>query len=230
MPKSPSTKRSRRTTSFRVGRVRAYLRGRVWYLCYREQGKRHQPRVGPDRDLARQMAAEINAQLEVGTPSPLGFDPISIPKLRERWLEQHEHVRRSSLQTIRRYRSATKHLITFVSDVCPLRRASDFRPSHAEEFVRYRLKTIFSVCVLLCATANVAFGRDASSSAGAAVQDVEPITIESLLTEMVDRDAVARLPQPDFRLRQQSSYDRLSKTPDDPQGWFANKDHDGAGR
>lgn len=48
----------------------------------------------------------------------------------------------------------------------------------------------------------------------------EPITIESLLTELIDRDAVARFPQPDFRLRQQSSYDRLSKTPDDPDGWF----------
>ena len=32
-------------------------------------------------------------------------------------------------------------------------------------------------------------------------------------------------PQSDFRLRQQSSYDRRSKTPDDPDGWFANKDH-----
>jgi len=83
------------------------------------------------------MAAEINAQLEIGTPSTLGFEPISIPKLRERWLEQHEHVRRSSLQTIRRYRAATRHLVNFVSDVCPLRHASDFRPKHAEEFVRY---------------------------------------------------------------------------------------------
>jgi len=42
---------------------------------------------------------------------------------------------------------------------------------------------------------------------------------------MVDRDAVARFPQPDFRMRQQSRYDRLSKTPDDPDGWFANTDN-----
>ena len=53
------------TRTFRVGRVRAFLRGRVWYLCYHENGKRHQPRVGPDRQLANQMAAEINAQLGV---------------------------------------------------------------------------------------------------------------------------------------------------------------------
>jgi hypothetical protein len=58
-----------------------------------------------------------------------------------------------------------------------------------------------------------------------AAQAGEPITIESLLTEMIDRDSVARFPETDFRLRQASSYDRLSKTPEDPDGWFANKDH-----
>lgn len=132
-----SQKRGKKSASFRIGRVRAYLRGRVWYLCYHEHGKRHQPRVGPDRVQARQLAAEINAQLEVGAPSTLGFEPISIVELRQRWLDQHEHVRRSSLNTIRRYRAATQHLINFVTDVRPLRRASDFRPNHAEHFVRY---------------------------------------------------------------------------------------------
>jgi hypothetical protein len=38
-----------------MGRVRVYLRGRVWYLCHYEDGRRHRPRVGPDRDVARQM-------------------------------------------------------------------------------------------------------------------------------------------------------------------------------
>jgi len=137
MPKRSSPKRSRRSASFRVGRVKAYLRGRVWYLCYYEHGQRRQPRVGPDRDLARQMAAEINGQLEVGAPSALGFEPISIPDLRQRWLDHHEHVRRSSLQTIRRYRAATEHLLNFVAQVRPLRRVSDFRPIHGEEFIRY---------------------------------------------------------------------------------------------
>ncbi|MGD7654739.1 MAG: glycoside hydrolase family 172 protein [Verrucomicrobiales bacterium] len=41
---------------------------------------------------------------------------------------------------------------------------------------------------------------------------------------MVDRDAVARFPQRDFRLKQQSSYNRASRTPDEPEGWFTNKD------
>ena len=58
------------------------------------------------------------------------------------------------------------------------------------------------------------------SAAGAA----EPVSIESLLNEMVNRDSVARYPKTDFRLKQASSYDRSSKTPDDPKGWFSNFD------
>ncbi|MCG6157702.1 hypothetical protein [Rubinisphaera margarita] len=137
MPKKSTDRSGKKTPAFRVGRVRVYLRGQVWYLSYHEGGKRKQPRVGPSRDIARQMAAEINAQLEVGVPSSLGFEPITIVDLRQRWLEQHEHVRRSSLPTIRRYQSATAHLIDFVTNRCPIRRASDFRSTHAEQFVRY---------------------------------------------------------------------------------------------
>ncbi|MDF7823629.1 DUF2961 domain-containing protein [Pontiellaceae bacterium B12227] len=52
----------------------------------------------------------------------------------------------------------------------------------------------------------------------------KPVTIESLLTEMTDRDSVARYPAADFRLKQHSSYNRASKTPDEPKGWFTNHD------
>jgi hypothetical protein len=51
------------------------------------------------------------------------------------------------------------------------------------------------------------------------------ITLESLLHEMVDRDRMAIWPQPEYVSRQASSYDRRSKTPDDPEGWFANDDN-----
>ncbi len=127
--------------SFRVGKVRAYLRGQVWYLQYCEGGRRRRPRVGPDRDQARQMAAQINGQLEVGAPAALSYEPLSVPDLRQRWLDHHEHVRRSSLQTIRRYRAATEHLLTFIEKSCPVRHASDFRAKHATDFVRH-LRTI----------------------------------------------------------------------------------------
>ncbi len=123
--------------SFRVGKVRAYLRGRVWYLQYVDGGRRRRPRVGSDRDQARRMAAQINGQLEVGAPAALSYEPISMPDVRQRWLDHHEHVRRSSLQTIRRYRAATEHLLSSVEKSCPMRHASDFRAKHATDFVRH---------------------------------------------------------------------------------------------
>ena len=58
-----------------------------------------------------------------------------------------------------------------------------------------------------------------------AVQAVEPVSVESLLHEMVDRDSLARFPQTNFRLKQHSSYNRASVTPDDEQGWFTNQDY-----
>ena len=75
---------AKKSVSFRVGKVQGYLRGQVWYLCYHEQGQRRRPRVGPDREAARQLAAQINAQLEVGAPAALSFEPLSIPQLRQR--------------------------------------------------------------------------------------------------------------------------------------------------
>ena len=56
------------------------------------------------------------------------------------------------------------------------------------------------------------------------------VTLESLLGEMTDYGAVARWPDPPYTCRQASSYDRRSKTPADPGGWFANTDNmDGSG-
>lgn len=132
---------SRKQSSFRVGRVQGYLRSQVWYLCYHEHGQRRRPRVGSDREAARQLAAQINAQLEVGAPAALSFEPIAIPELRERWLQHHEQVLRSSVQTIDRYRTATEHLLRFVATVRPVRYASHFGNHHAEQFVRH-LRTI----------------------------------------------------------------------------------------
>jgi integrase len=107
---------SGRSNSFRVGRVRAYLRGQVWYLCYHQDGKRRRPRVGADREAARLLAAQTNAQLESGAPAVLSFEPIGIAELRDRWLQHHEHVLRSSVATINRYRTATEHLLRFIGD------------------------------------------------------------------------------------------------------------------
>ncbi|WP_405563368.1 glycoside hydrolase family 172 protein [Polaribacter sp. Asnod6-C07] len=50
------------------------------------------------------------------------------------------------------------------------------------------------------------------------------INITSLLNEMIDRDRVASFPEKDFRLKQESSYNRASISPKDSVGWFTNKD------
>lgn len=134
---SSNGSRNKSLNSFSIGRVHGWLRGKVWYLRYTENGRRKQPRVGPDLEQARQLAAEINSQLENATRTTLGFEPISIVDLRKKWLDRHEHIRRSSLATIRRYRSATEHLMTFIRRECPVRRVSEFRPTHAEQFVQY---------------------------------------------------------------------------------------------
>lgn len=54
--------------------------------------------------------------------------------------------------------------------------------------------------------------------------DAKVISLTSLLDEMVDREAIARWPHPEFTLKQASSYERDSKTPSDAKGWFANHD------
>jgi len=51
------------------------------------------------------------------------------------------------------------------------------------------------------------------------------VTMESLLQEMVDRDAVARIPDPYYICKQASSWDRLQKSVNGP-NWFANHDYD----
>ncbi|MCG1035808.1 glycoside hydrolase family 172 protein [Polaribacter sargassicola] len=50
------------------------------------------------------------------------------------------------------------------------------------------------------------------------------ITIKSLLNEMVDREKLAQFPESNFRLKQQSSYNRASVSPKDTVGWFENHD------
>ncbi len=51
----------------------------------------------------------------------------------------------------------------------------------------------------------------------------QPLSLESLLDEMVNRDTLAKFPQPAYTCRQASSYDRDTVAPDKP-GWFANAD------
>ena len=121
---------------FNIGRVHVYLRGKVWYLRYHENGKRIQKRIGPDITQAQQLAAEINAQLECTLPSVFGFEQITLVDLRKKWLAFHEDIKRSSLATISRYRASTTHLVEFYSHA-NLEYPADLTNSRVEEFVRF---------------------------------------------------------------------------------------------
>jgi hypothetical protein len=52
----------------------------------------------------------------------------------------------------------------------------------------------------------------------------EKVSIETLLNEMTDREALARFPSPAYKCAQASSYDRDSVTPDNHNAWMANAD------
>jgi integrase len=60
-----------------------------------------------------------------------------LAELRQRWLDHHEHVLRSSLATLARYRTATSHLITFLTEARRVSLASQFGARDAEAFVRW---------------------------------------------------------------------------------------------
>ena len=81
--------------------------------------------------------------------------------------------------------------------------------------------TVFLFALALTAATTVAVR---AAGAGGAAGAAGAVTLESLLAEMVDRDRLARWPDPFYLCKQFSSYNRLAKTPDDPQGWFANGD------
>ena len=61
------------STSFRVGKARADLRGRAWYLGYHDNGRRWRPRVGPDRDAARRLDPQASASLQYCTHFATSF-------------------------------------------------------------------------------------------------------------------------------------------------------------
>ena len=60
--------------------------------------------------------------------------------------------------------------------------------------------------------------------ASLAARAAAPVTLDSLLQEMLDVESIARWPQPEFTCKQASSYDRTKVAPDKP-GWFSNKDN-----
>lgn len=103
-----------RRKRIRIGRVSVYFHHGAWWLYYRENGRAIRLKVGPDQLPAEELAGQTHARLALGAPSPHVYQQIGVPDLILKFLQDHEHVRKSSVNTIRRYRSALQHLINFV--------------------------------------------------------------------------------------------------------------------
>ena len=88
-------------------------------------------------------------------------------------------------------------------------------------------KTSFACCVFLVIVSLSPLTVAQTVDSNAQAQPSEVVTMRYLLKEMIDRDSIARFPMKNFRLKQASSYNRASKTPDDPKGWFNNVDRKG---
>ena len=133
-----AVKRKRRPQRKRVGKVSYYFHHGSWWVYYLDGQRQVRRRTGPDEQVAEQLAAQLNAQLTTAAPTMFSFSPLAVPELSRQFLDHHEHVLRSSVATIRRYRSALKHLEDFATRSRGQTQAHDIDP---DRFVRY-LRTI----------------------------------------------------------------------------------------
>ena len=108
-----SKARKRKPVRKRIGKVSVYQHHGAWYVYYRDEEKTVRRKVADDQGNAESIAAQINAQLSTGARTLLAFEPISVADLRQAFLDDHEHVVRSSIQTVRRYEAATQHIVDY---------------------------------------------------------------------------------------------------------------------
>jgi integrase len=128
---------SRTTSRFRVGSVTVYAHHGAWWLYYRQGGKNVRRRVAETRGEAEQVAARINAQLAENAPTLLTFAPMGIAELQSQFLDYHESILQSSVNTVSRYRSATQHLINFAESLPRVPQVHELNP---EAFLSYLRK------------------------------------------------------------------------------------------
>ncbi len=108
-----SKSRKRKPVRKRIGKVSVYQHHGGWYVYYRDGDKTVRKKAADNQAGAESVAAQINAQLSTGARTLLAFEPISIADLRRAFLDDHEHVRRSSIATVKRYEAATQHIVDY---------------------------------------------------------------------------------------------------------------------
>jgi hypothetical protein len=88
---------------------------------------------------------------------------------------------------------------------------------YAGRFRTYPRFGAILVIAILAAAGSMCVGRQTAGNSG-------PITVETLLGEMVDLENLAARPEPFFKQAQASSYDRESHKGRSDVAWFANRD------
>jgi hypothetical protein len=121
-------RRKRGCDRIRVGKVTLYQHHGAWWLYFSEGTQRVRRKVGGSQHEAEVLAAQTNLQLAQGTPTVFSFQPLSVADLRKRFLDYHEHVLKSSVATLARYRSATQHLEDFARTQPQEPQAHEVRP------------------------------------------------------------------------------------------------------
>jgi integrase len=131
-----SARKRRVISRFRIGKVSVYQHHGGWWLYYRDGSQPVRLRVAETRQDAEQVAAQVNGQLATGAPTILSFRPINVPELRRQFLDFHEHVLNSSVNTVKRYRAATQHLEDFAGQQPPPPQAHEVRPDGFAAYLR----------------------------------------------------------------------------------------------
>lgn len=128
--------RKRGGERIRVGKVTLFLHHNAWWIYFSEGTHRVRRKVGPDQKEAEIVAAQTNLQLTQGAPTVFSFQPVSVAELRKQFLEYHEHVLKSSVGTLNRYRAATKHLEDFATWQRCVPEAHEVRPDAFASYLR----------------------------------------------------------------------------------------------
>jgi len=128
--------RRKRSDRMRVGKVTLYSHHGAWWLYFSEGNRRVRRKVSDSLKDAEILAAQVNLQLTQGAPTLLSFQPISVADLRQHFLDYHEHVLKSSVATLVRYRAATQHLENFVAQQHRQPDAHQLRPDAFAAYLR----------------------------------------------------------------------------------------------
>src|SRR5262245_36866141 len=100
----------------RVGSVTIYLRGKSYWLYFRENGKSIRRKVDGNLAVAEATVGKIVQSLAEKRATPYAYEPISPQLLVERYLDYLETVQMLAIGTSERYRAALNSFVRFCDE------------------------------------------------------------------------------------------------------------------